>query len=61
MDVVNVSLCTAGNTSLDELDLSWNCFRRRSAVALIKGLEVTNMGARRHGQGGGALAPLEML
>jgi len=33
--------CAAANASLDELDLSWNCFRRRSGVALIKGLEVT--------------------
>ena len=44
--VINVSLCIAANTSLDELDLSWNCFRRRSAVALIKGLEVTAVSMR---------------
>jgi len=30
------------NTSLEELDLSWNCFRSRSAVALVRGLEVTD-------------------
>ena len=35
-----VMMCSAANTSLDELDLSWNCFRSRSAVSLIKGLEV---------------------
>ena len=30
----------AANTTLDELNLSWNLFRGRSAVALVKGLEV---------------------
>ena len=38
----DVALCTAANTTIEELDLSWNCFRSRSAVALIKGLEVTD-------------------
>ena len=33
-------LYVAVNISLDSLDLSWNCFRSRSAVALIRGIEV---------------------
>jgi len=36
-------MCAAANTTLNELDLSWNCFRSRSAVALVKGLEVTDL------------------
>jgi hypothetical protein len=34
-------LCIAAqNSVLEHLDLSWNCFRGRSAVSLIKGIEV---------------------
>ena len=41
-------MCVAANATLDDLDLSWNCFRSRSAVALIKGLEVTSLSTHTH-------------
>ena len=32
----------ADNTCIKELDLSWNCLRRKGAVAIAQGIKVQN-------------------
>ena len=31
------------NTCIKEMDLSWNCFRRKGAVAIAQGVKVSSL------------------